>query len=77
MQAEAGMTDDQLVYRIRILPEQLERARKRYRDLVFEAVELGMHDLLSDAWDRTILEGQAGARAKGGSIGFGDGKDEA
>lgn len=67
------MTTDQLAYRVRILPEQLERARARYKALVFEAAELGMVDLLTDAWDSTIVTAQAAARAKGGSIGFGDG----
>lgn len=67
------MTDDQLAYRVRILPEQLERARARYKALVWEAAELGMNDLLTDAWDSAIVNAQADSRAKGGSIGFGDG----
>jgi hypothetical protein len=72
---DGAMSDtDQLVYRIRILPEQLERARRRYKQLVWEAAELGMNDLLTDAWDMAIVEGQAKAISKGGSIGFGDGK---
>ena len=36
----------QKAYRIYILPEQLERARARYRGLVREAKRLGMNDLL-------------------------------
>lgn len=36
----------QLYYRIRMLPEQLERARLRVRNLEDEARRLGMEDLL-------------------------------
>lgn len=35
-----------LAYRVRILPEQLERARRRVAALEREARELRMHDLL-------------------------------
>lgn len=37
-----------LAYRIRILPEQLERARKRVKQLENEARRLGFHDLLGE-----------------------------
>lgn len=36
----------QLYYRIRLLPEQLERARLRVRNLEDEARRLGMEDIL-------------------------------
>lgn len=35
-----------ITYRLRVLPQQLLRARRRYRDLVAEAQELRMFDLL-------------------------------
>lgn len=35
-------------YRVRILPLQLERARRRYQALVNEAREYGFHDLLTE-----------------------------
>jgi len=35
-----------LYYRVKFLPEQLERARARVRQLESEAAELGFHDLL-------------------------------
>lgn len=35
-----------ITYRLRVLPQQLVRARRRYRDLVAEAQELRMFDLL-------------------------------
>lgn len=38
-----------LAYRIRILPSQLEHARRRYEMLCREAVRLGMGDLLERA----------------------------
>lgn len=37
-----------LAYRSRILPEQLDRARRRYEGLCREAKRLGLNDLLSD-----------------------------
>lgn len=37
-----------LAYRLRILPEQLERARRRYQMLMNEARRLGMEDLIND-----------------------------
>lgn len=38
---------DPLVYRVRILPQQLERARKRVAHLEAEAVRLGLRDLVA------------------------------
>ena len=38
---------DRLVYRVRILPEQLERARRRVQHLEAEAASLGLYDLLA------------------------------
>lgn len=35
-----------LAYRIRVLPGQLDAARRRYESLVREAKELGMTDIL-------------------------------
>lgn len=35
-----------IAYRLRVLPQQLVRARRRYRDLVAEAQQLRMLDLL-------------------------------
>jgi hypothetical protein len=35
-----------LAYRLRVLPDQLERARRRYQMLRNEATRLGMTDLL-------------------------------
>lgn len=52
--------DRQLAYRVRILPEQLSRARMRVRQLEIEADRLGMSDLLTDpatinnAWEREM-----------------------
>ena len=37
---------DHLEYRVRILPSQLERARKRLQHLESEAIRLGLHDLV-------------------------------
>lgn len=37
-----------LVYRSRILPEQLDRARRRYLGLCREAKRLGLTNLLND-----------------------------
>ena len=37
---------DRLVYKIRILPEQLERAYRRVEHLELEARELGLADLI-------------------------------
>lgn len=36
-----------VLYRVRMLPEQLERARRRVAMLEREAAELGMKDLLA------------------------------
>ena len=57
------MNDRQLAYRVRILPEQLARARARVRGLEAEAQRLGMHDLLetSSPAISTAGEGAAGA----------------
>ncbi|MCC7097307.1 MAG: hypothetical protein IT472_09020 [Thermomonas sp.] len=41
------MNSRQLTYRIRMLPEQLARARARVLMLEHEAERLGFHDLLS------------------------------
>ena len=40
------MTDAREAYRRRLLPEQLERARRRVEHLENEAARLGLHDLL-------------------------------
>ena len=37
-----------LAYRLRILPEQLDRARRRYQMLINEAKRLGMEDLINE-----------------------------
>jgi hypothetical protein len=44
------MTDptSQLLYRLKILPTQLARARERYRQLLTEATSYRMHDLLAE-----------------------------
>ena len=39
---------DRLAYRARVLPTQLERARRRYEALCREAREYGFHDLLEE-----------------------------
>lgn len=50
----------QLYYRVRMLPEQLMRARARVRQLELEADRLGLRDLLTQpsqidrAWEREI-----------------------
>lgn len=43
-------TEDErwIAYRVKLLPEQLERARKRVLHLEREAERLGMRDLLHD-----------------------------
>ena len=45
------MPDKYLSYRIRILPEQLERARRRLQMLEREAARYGMFELLDGAED--------------------------
>ena len=37
---------DLLEYRVRMLPSQLDRARKRVRDLESEAIRIGLPDLV-------------------------------
>lgn len=37
-----------LAYRVKLLPEQLERARRRYEMLANEARRLGMEDLINE-----------------------------
>lgn len=37
-----------LAYRVRMLPEQLDRARRRYLALLNEARRLGMEDLINE-----------------------------
>lgn len=44
-------TDQQLAYRVRILPTQLERARARVRQLEAEAARYRMFDLIGKAGD--------------------------
>jgi len=44
---QADLREQQMVYRIRMLPEQIERARNRVAMLEKEAAELGMRDLLA------------------------------
>lgn len=49
-QVLAAMTpkeEKRLDYRVRILPEQLDRARRRLKQLEAEAMDLGMTDLLA------------------------------
>lgn len=41
-----SMRDRHLEYRVRVLPDQLERARRRYEHLCREAERLGLVDLL-------------------------------
>lgn len=50
------MNSDILVYRVRILPEQLERARNRYIMLCREAQRLGLKDLLNES-ERNMING--------------------
>ena len=38
---------DLLEYRVRMLPSQLDRARKRVRDLESEAIRIGLPDLVA------------------------------
>lgn len=40
------MTSEQIAYRIRMLPEQLDRARRRVAHLEAEARRMGMTELL-------------------------------
>lgn len=44
---QSDLRAQQLVYRVRMLPEQLERARSRVAMLEKEAADLGMRDLLA------------------------------
>ena len=46
--AGGGQSLNRLAYRARVLPDQLERARRRYQHLVREAREYGFHDLLHE-----------------------------
>jgi hypothetical protein len=41
-------SDKRLAYRVRVLPVQLDRARRRYQALRREAIRLGMTDLLKE-----------------------------
>lgn len=43
---ETDRAEAYLAYRVKILPSQLERARRRLAMLEYEARTLGMHDLL-------------------------------
>lgn len=43
-----GPKDRQRAYRVRIVPSQLDKARRKYFRLVREAADLGMTDLLDD-----------------------------
>lgn len=59
---------DNLAYRVRILPSQVESAERRLRDLYREAARYKMHDLIKHpelinrAWEREVevakLEGR-------------------
>lgn len=57
--------DAHLAYRVRVLPTQLDRARRRYAALVAEARRLRMNDILTKpeatnhAWEREVLSGNA------------------
>lgn len=48
MKTRQDKEEQYLAYRIRILPEQLDRARRRLRQLETEARRLGMADLLEN-----------------------------
>lgn len=54
------MKPEAILYRQRVLPEQLDRARRRYLCLVREAKNLSMSEILTDperlseAWEREI-----------------------
>lgn len=50
------MNSKMLAYRIRILPEQLERARNRYIMLCREANRLGMVECLNES-ERKMVNG--------------------
>jgi hypothetical protein len=51
---------DRLVYRVRVLPDQVLTAERRLRDLYREAASYRMHDiikypdLINKAWDREV-----------------------
>lgn len=64
-----------LYQRVRYLPDAIERTTKKLGKLCAEARRLGLEELANDAWDRAIIEAQAGAKARRGSIGFGDGRE--
>lgn len=71
------MEDARLAYRVRILPEQLERARRRYAALVAEARLYRMTDVLTgpelvnESWEREILGAQIDAAEVGGETSMG------
>ena len=46
---------DLLEYRVRMLPSQLDRARKRVRDLESEAIRIGLPDLVAS--QKRLLNG--------------------
>ena len=50
------MSDKMLAYRVRMLPDQLERARNRYIMLCREAQRLGFQDLLNES-ERKMVNG--------------------
>lgn len=64
-----------LYQRVRYLPDGIDRTIAKLRRQIAEARRLGMNDLANEAWDRVIIEAQADASARGGSIGFRDGME--
>ena len=71
------MDDARLAYRIRVLPGQLERARRHYAALVAEARRYRMTDILTspervnEAWEREILGARIDAADRGGEVRMG------
>ena len=66
------MTDEQLYNHVNKLPGQIESARRKFMALIRDARGHGLTDLANEAWDALIIDAQADARSRGGSIGFGE-----
>lgn len=71
------MKPEQILYRQRVLPEQLVNARLKYLRLVREARQLGMAEILTnterynEAWEREVLGAKIECALRGGVCSLG------
>jgi len=68
----SAAADAYFAHRVRYLPRQIEDTRHKLRALMREARRYGMTELVNEVWDAVIIEAQAEAQMRGGSIGFGE-----